>query len=128
MGKKSAHTGMSPKDRSINIMDRFITKNANRVKDQPILPGRRKDPNIPVDLWPLKDQIEFWANRTEEDRFKEQYSSYSTWYDEIKRTSGVYHSTFIDFTAKLRPQMREMYDKCMFPKQALRELRKHGVY
>ena len=34
MGRKSAHTGESPKDRSINIMDKFITKNMNKEKHQ----------------------------------------------------------------------------------------------
>ena len=27
MGKKAAHSGESPKDRSINMMDKFITRN-----------------------------------------------------------------------------------------------------
>ena len=65
MGKKSAHTGLSPKDRSINLMDKFITKNANRMKDQPVLSAIRKDPNIPIHMWPLKDQIEYWDSRTD---------------------------------------------------------------
>ena len=39
MGRKSAHSGESPKDRSVNLMDKFITKNANREKNQPKLPN-----------------------------------------------------------------------------------------
>ena len=85
MGKKAAHSGMSPKDRSINLMDKFISRNMNKMKDQPVLPGRRKDASVPVNLWPLKDQIEYWETRTPEDRFDEEYSAYSTWYDEVKR-------------------------------------------
>lgn len=128
MGKKSAHTGLSPKDRSINLMDKFITKNANRLKDQPILPGRRKDSMVPLNLWPLKDQIEYWATRTAADGFDLKYSAYSTWYAEVKRTSGVYPATFMDFTSKLKPMMIEMWEKKMTPKQSILELRKHGVY
>ena len=33
MGRKSAHSGMSPKDRSINLMDKFIQRNDRRNKD-----------------------------------------------------------------------------------------------
>lgn len=128
MGRKSAHSGMSPKDRSINLMDKFITRNANREKDKPKLPARRKDKDIPVNLWPLKDQIEYWANRTDADRFDEDYSAYSTWYDEVKRRSGVYPQTFLDFTAKLKSEMREMWENKMPPRAAILELRKKGVY
>jgi hypothetical protein len=119
---------MSPKDRSINLMDKFITKNANRAKDKPVLPGRRKDKDVPLNLWPLKDQIEYWENRTDADRFDEDYSAYSTWYDEVKRKSGVYPQTFLDFTAKLKTEMRTMWENKMTPRTALIELRKLGVY
>ena len=79
MGRKSAHTGESPKDRSINIMDKFITRNMNREKHQPFKSGIRKDPYIPIHQWPLKDQIEYWENRTDEDRFDDKYPIYSYW-------------------------------------------------
>ena len=128
MGKKSAHSGMSPKDRSINLMDKFITRNANRAKGQPVLPERRKDASVPVNLWPLKDQIEYWETRTDADRFDEKYSAYSTWYDEVKTRSGVYHATFIDFTSKLKPEMKRMWETKTTPKDAVAILRKHGVY
>jgi hypothetical protein len=128
MGKKAAHSGESPKDRSINLMDKFISKNINRDKSKPALPARRKDPNISIHLWPLKDQIEYWETRTADDQFDEKYAAYSTWYDEIKQTSGVYHSTFVDFTFKLKDRMQDMYRQKMLPKHALRELRKLGVY
>ena len=128
MGRKSAHTGESPKDRSTNLMDKFITKNVNKEKNQPRLPGRRKDPSIPIDLWPLKDQIEYWESRTDADRFDEQYPVYSTWYEEVKSRSGMYHATFVDFTTKLKAEMREMWETKVFPKHAILELRKKGVY
>jgi hypothetical protein len=128
MGRKAAHSGMSPKDRSINLMDKFITKNANRMKDQPVLSARRKDPNIPIHMWPLKDQLEYWDSRTEADSFNLKYSSYSTWYADVKSSSGVYPSTFMDFTSKLKLMMVEMWEKKIMPKEAILELRKHGVY
>jgi hypothetical protein len=128
MGKKSAHTGMSPKDRSINLMDKFISRNQKRQEGKPILSAIRKDPNISVDMWPLKDQIEYWENRTDVDRFNDKYSSYSTWYSDVKAQSGVHRETFMDFTSKLKVEMQEMFDKKMSPKEAVLALRKHGVY
>jgi hypothetical protein len=128
MGKKSAYSGESAKDRSINLMDKFITKNSNREKNQPRLPARRKDPNIAMELWPLKDQLEYWENRTDADRFDESYSAYSTWYAEVKERSGVYHATFLDFTSKLKNEMKTMWETKTTPKDAVLLLRKHGVY
>jgi hypothetical protein len=128
MGKKAAHSGESPKDRSINMMDKFITRNTNQAKKHPKLPARRKDTNVPVDLWPLKDQIEYWNTRTDEDRFNETYTAYSTWYDAVKQQSGMYPATFVDFTSKFRDEMQNMYETKTTPKQALRQLQKLGVY
>ena len=128
MGKKSAYSGESAKDRSINIMDKFITKNENKNKHRQILPARRKDPNIPINLWPLKDQLEYYDNLTDADRFDETYSSYSTWYDTVKKQSGLYHQTFTDFAGKFKSEMREMWENKTAPKEALSWLRKRGVY
>ena len=128
MGRKSAHSGESPKDRSINLMDKFITKNSNREKNQPRLPARRKDPSIPINLWPLKDQLEYWNTRTDADRFDDEYPIYSTWYDEVKRRSGLYPATFVDFTSKLKLEMKQMFEDKVFPKHAILDLRKKGVY
>lgn len=128
MGKKAAYSGESAKDRSINLMDKFISRTVNREKNQPKLPSRRKDPSVPIDMWPLKDQLEYWENRTDADRFVERYSAYSVWYDEVKSLSGVYHRTFIDFTSNLKTEMREMWESKTSPKDALSILRKKGVY
>jgi len=128
MGKKSAHTGESPKDRSINMIDKFITKSTNQQKHLPVLPGRRKDPNIPIYMWPLKDQLDYWENQTDEERFDLDYRNYAAWYDAVKAHSGLYHQTFIDFTSKLKPEMKTMFASKMLPKNAVYELRKKGVY
>tara|TARA_R110000868_G_scaffold136308_2_gene349216 strand:- start:868 stop:1254 length:387 start_codon:yes stop_codon:yes gene_type:complete len=128
MSKKDARSGQSPKDAAINLMDKFITRNSNRLKDKPVLPGRRKDPDVPLNLWPLKDHIEYWESRTDEDRFDSEYSVYSNWYTVVKTQSGVYHATFLDLVSNLKPLMVEMWENKMFPKQAILELRKHGVY
>lgn len=128
MGKRGAYSGMSQSDRSMNAMDKFIQRSDKRKQFNEQLPGRRKDKNVPIDLWPIEDQIEYYDNRTDEDRFREKYKSYSTWYDEIKRTSGVYPSTFMSFVAPYKEDMREWFDNCILPKEALQRLRKLGVY
>jgi hypothetical protein len=128
MGRKSAHTGESPKDRSINIMDKFITRNMNKEKHQPFKSGIRKDPNIPISQWPLKDQIEYWKNRTDADRFDDQYPVYSFWIIEVQKLSKVHPTFFTDQTSKLKTELQEMFDEKMMPRDAVMILRKHGVY
>lgn len=128
MGRKSAHTGLSPKDRSINLMDQFIKKNSTKSKNSPILPSRRKDPNVPIELWPFQDQIDYYENRTEADKFDDTYSNYADWFTEVRKQSKVYHSTFISFVADKKELMQSMYDKKVQPKEAVRELQKLGVY
>ena len=128
MGKKAVHTGMSPKDRSINIMDKFISKNAAKAKNQPKLPARRKDPDIPIHMWPLKDQIEYWENRTDADRFDDAFPVYSFWIAEVQKQSKVHSTFFTDQAAKLKTLLQEMFDEKTMPKDAVAVLRKHGVY
>jgi hypothetical protein len=72
----------------------------------------------------------FTKNRTKiyETSLNSEYTSYSTWYAEVKRTSGVYPATFMDFTSKLKPMMIEMWENKITPRLAILELRKHGVY
>ena len=128
MGRKSAHTGMSPKDRSAMIMDKFISKNIKREQGMPFKSGIRKDPNIPIHMWPLKDQIEYWEKRTDADRFIEKYPVYSFWITEIKQLSKV-HPTFFDAKMnKLKDLVTEMWESKTFPKEAVSTLRKYGLY
>ena len=128
MGRKSAHTGESPKDRSINIMDKFISRNMNREKHQVQKSGRRKDPNIPIHMWPLKDQIEYWESRTDADRFDDAYPVYSFWISEVQKQTKVHPTFFNDNAIKLKVELQEMYDTKTMPKDAVAVLRKHGVY
>jgi hypothetical protein len=109
-------------------MDKFISKNMNREKNQPFKSGRRKDPNIPVYMWPLKDQIEYWESRTDADRFNDKYPVYSFWIDEVQSLSKVHSSFFKDQAIKLKALLQEMYDEKTMPRDAVTVLRKHGVY
>ena len=128
MGKKAAHSGESPKDRSINMMDKFITRNDRRRKNHEQLPARRKSPDVPINMWPLKDQIEHANNRTEADRFNDDYPAYSYWISAVQKKSGVYPRTFVDWTLKLKPDLQEMYNKKTSVPDTVEYLRKRGVY
>jgi hypothetical protein len=128
MGRKSAHTGESPKDRSINIMDKFIARSNKQAAHKALLPARRKDPNVPVDMWPLKDQIEYWNARTDADRFDEEYPHYSKWIVEVQQHTGTHSSTFGSYIKPIRETVQALFDSKTFPRAAARELRKLGVY
>ena len=128
MGKKAAHSGESPKDRSINMMDKFITRNDRRRKNREQLPARRKSPDVPINMWPLKDQIEHANNRTDADRFNDDYPAYSYWISAVQKKSGVYPRTFVDWTLKLKPDLQEMYNKKTSVPDTVEYLRKRGVY
>jgi len=130
MGRKSVYVGESAKDRSINLMDKFIKKSDSKNQLVKNLPARRKDPNIPIDLWPEKDQIEYYENRSPSDIFDEIYSAYSTWYSTVKQQSGVYHRTFDEFISArdLKPTLYTLWQEKTMPKDAVYQLRKLGVY
>ena len=128
MGRKSAHSGMSPKDRSINLMDKFIQRNDRRNKDNPILPSIRKDAAIPINLWPLIDKIEYWNSRTDTDRFNDVYPTYSYWIDAVEKLTNVHPSYFNDRIIPLKPDLTAMFNTKITPKDAVVELRKLGIY
>jgi len=128
MGKKSAHTGMSPKDRSINIMDKFISKGINKEKNQPFKSARRKDPDVPLHMWPLKDQIEYWDNRSDADRFNELYPVYSYWIDAVQKGCNVHSSFFNDKAIQHKTFLQELYANKTSVKDTVAELRKLRVY
>jgi uncharacterized protein (DUF608 family) len=127
MGRKG-YQGESPSDISINAMDKFITKNTKKQSTKEKLSGRRKDPNIPIDLWPVEDQIEYWNNRPLSEQFKEQYPTYQQWIDAVREKTGVYHVTFRDYTYKHRELLQQMYQQCVSVIEASRQLYHLGVY
>jgi hypothetical protein len=128
MGRKSAHTGESPKDRSINIMDKFIARSNRQSAHKELLPARRKDPNVPIELTPLKDQLEYWEKRTDADRFDDEYPHYSKWIVDVQQLSGVHSSTFISYIKPIQDIVKTMFESKTLPRIAARQLQKHGVY
>ena len=125
MGKRG-YQGDSPKDRATNIMDKFIQRSDRKAAQQEIKPLRRKDPNIPMELWPLKDQIEYWDNRTPEQIFRYKYT-YSSWYNEVLDKSGMYPITFRDCVAKHKSRLQELFNQCTSTREAVSTLQKENI-
>jgi len=40
----------------------------------------------------------------------------------------LYPATFVDFTSKFKDEMKQMFEDKVFPKHAILDLRKKGVY
>lgn len=120
------YQGDSPADRATNIMDKFIRKQNRKNALQEKQPLRRKDPDIPIHLWPLKDQIEYWDNMSDAERFDRKYS-YPNWYDEVLKCSGLYHITFTDCVSSKRNRLREIFASKVTPREAVDILRKEKI-
>ena len=126
---KKATIGDSPKDRSMDIMDKFIKRQEKKDKYKELLPGRRKSKDVPIDMWPLQDQIEYWENQTPEQKFDRKYGSYIDWMDTLKDLTGYPDSSFIDMISPIgnKERMRELFDQKVLPKQAQQTLQKEGI-
>ena len=126
---KKATIGDSPKDRSMDIMDKFIKRQERKNRHKEVLPARRKSKDVPLDLWPLKDQIEYWENQTDEQKFDRKYSSYIDWMDAVKDLTGYPDRSFMDMISpvKHRERMKEVYTQKVLPKQAYQMLIKENI-
>ena len=126
---KKATIGDSPKDRSMNIIDKFIKREERKNRHKEILPARRKAKDVPIDLWPLKDQIEYWENQTDEQKFNRKYGSYIDWLDTVKDITGYPDRSFMDMISPKnnKERLREVYDQKILPKQAYQMLIKEGI-
>jgi hypothetical protein len=126
---KKATIGDSPKDRSMEIMDKFIKREERKNRHKELLPARRKSKDVPMDLWPLKDQIEYWETITPEQKFNRKYGSYIDWLDTIKDLTGYPDRSFMDMISptKHKERLRELFSKKMLPKDAYRLLIKESI-
>ncbi len=126
---KKATIGDSPKDRSMEIMDKFIKREERKNRHKELLPARRKSKDVPMDLWPLKDQIEYWENITPEQKFDRKYGSYIDWLNTVKDLTGYPDRSFMDMISpeKHRERMKEVFDQKVLPKQAYQMLIKENI-
>tara|TARA_R100001509_G_C4855229_1_gene211456 strand:- start:211 stop:606 length:396 start_codon:yes stop_codon:yes gene_type:complete len=126
---KKATIGDSPKDRSMNIIDKFIKREERKNRHKEILPARRKAKDVPIDLWPIKDQIEYWENQTDEQKFNRKYKSYIDWLDTVKDLTGYPDRSFMDMVTPKnnKERIRELYSQKVLPKDAYQKLIKEGI-
>jgi hypothetical protein len=128
MAKKTT-IGESPKDRSMNIIDKFIKREERKNRHKEILPGRRKAKDVPIDMWPLKDQIEYWENQSDEQKFNRKYGSYIDWLDTVKDITGYPDRSFMDMISPKnnKERLQELYSLKILPKQAYQMLIKENI-
>ena len=126
---KKATIGASPKDRSMDIMDKFIKRQEKKDRHKELLPARRKAKDVPIDLWPLKDQIEYWENQTPQQKFDRKYKSYIDWIDTLRDLTGYPDTSFNDMVSpeKHKLRLRELFSQHTFPKDAYSILQKEGI-
>jgi len=126
---KKATIGMSPKDRSMDIMDKYIQKQDRKNKHKEHLSGRRKSKDIPIDMWPLEDQLEYWDNISESDKFDRKVGSYINYMETLKDLTGYPDSSFNDMISKAshKDRIRELFDQKVLPKAAFQTLKQEGI-
>jgi len=128
MGKRG-YQGDSPRDIATDIMDKFIARTDQRKKklNPDKLKGRRKSPDVPFHMWPLKDQIAYYDDATPTETFHRKWSSYIKWQEALQKYSGMYPITFIDCLYPNSKRIRELFDKMLSPSSAYRLLQKEGI-
>tara|TARA_R100000482_G_C5114307_1_gene142241 strand:- start:468 stop:863 length:396 start_codon:yes stop_codon:yes gene_type:complete len=126
---KKATIGDSPKDRSMDIIDKFIKREEKRNKHKERLPGRRKSKDVPIDLWPIQDQIDYWDNQTPEQKFDRKYKNYIDWMDKLRDLTGYPDSSFNDMVSPTshKERLKEIFSQKVLPKDAYRILQKEGI-
>lgn len=126
---KRAVIGTSPKDSSIDKMDRFIQREERKEQSNLRKYGKKDLSKTPFNEWPIDKKLDYYNNRSEADKFKEKYPNYSSWYDAVKKQSNVYPTTFVDWTSKIKDVMRGLYDSHTSVKETVSILKnKHGIY
>jgi len=127
MGKKGAYTGESATDRSINLMDKFIRRSEKKNAYTDQLPARRKSKDVDRDLWPLKDQLEYWENMTDEDKFDREYKNFVDWFDQVKELVNYPEISIHDMIIGHMDVIKEKFKLKIKPKEAYRQLQREGI-
>jgi len=127
MGKKGAYTGESATDRSINLMDKFIRRSEKKNAYTDQLPARRKSKDVDRDLWPLKDQLEYWENMTDEEKFDRNYKNFVDWFDQVKDLTNYPAISIHDMIIGHMDVIKEKFKLKIKPKEAYRQLQREGI-
>ena len=127
---KKATIGISPKDSSMDKMDRYIKRNEAREAARYRRHGASKK-NKPFDEWPMKDRIAYYENMTPEQKFDNKYKSYSSWFNAVRKEMEefVYPTFYMDCVNQIKSEMQSMYEKKTPIKEAVNILKTvHKIY
>ena len=127
MGKKGAYTGESATDRSINLMDKFIKRSEKKNAYIDQLPARRKSKDVDRDLWPLKDQLEYWDNMTPQEKFDRKYKNFYDWFDEVKDLINYPTISINDMVSGNMDAIKEKFKSKIKPREAYQQLEREGI-
>lgn len=128
MGKKSAYTGASPRDIATDLMDRFITKNDRKKRSHLYQHGQQRMESLPIELQPLKAQLEYYDTNRDRILFERKYPCYSDWRNDVIDKSGVYPSSFNIQAKQYRDELRELYQNQTSVREAVNFLKSNGIY
>jgi len=121
---KKATIGISPKDSSMDKMDRYIKRNEAREKARFRRHGN-DNKKKPFEEWSLQAKIDHYENMSPSQKFDRKYPKYSMWYDKVreKMEEDVYPTFLRDEIAKIKPEMQKMFEDKTSIKSAINTLK-----
>lgn len=127
---KKATIGISPKDSSMDKMDRYIKRNEAREK------ARFKKFGIsnkkkPFDEWSLQDRLDHFDKMTPDQKFDHKYPKYHMWFEAVRKEMEkiVYPSFFMDCVNKIKPELQKLYEDKTSIRESVNHLKVvHKIY
>jgi len=127
---KKATIGISPKDSSMDKMDRYIRRNEAREAARFRRHGA-SNKKKPFDEWSLQDRLSYHENMSSDQKFDKKYPKYSSWFEAVRKEMEefVYPAFYMDCVNKIKPEMQSMFEKKTSIKEAVNLLKTvHKIY
>ena len=127
---KKATIGISPKDSSMDKMDRYIRRNEAREAARFRRHGA-SNKKKPFDEWPLEERLKYHENMSSNQKFDRKYPKYYTRFEAVRKEMEefVYPTFYMDCVNKIKPEMQLMYEKKTPIKEAVNTLKTvHKIY
>ena len=121
---KKATIGISPKDSSMDKMDRYIRRNEAREAARFRRHGV-SNKKKPFDEWPLEERLRYHENMSSDQKFDKKYPKYSSWFEAVRKEMEefVYPAFYMDCVNKIKPEMQSMFEKKTSIKEAVNLLK-----
>jgi hypothetical protein len=126
---KKATIGISPKDSSMDKMDRYIKRNEAREKAR----FRRHGNNTkkPFEEWSLQAKVDHYENMSPSQKFDRKYPKYYTWFEAVRKEMEefVYPAFFMDCVNQIKPEMQKLFEDKTSIKETVNTLKTvHKIY